>query len=60
MREEYVLAEVKKELVKRFKKDSYESFRAAEILALIAEKEVEAVIGIDEEPEAAQETEEAN
>lgn len=60
MREEYVLAEVKKELVKRFKKDSYESFRAAEILALIAEKEVDAVIGIDEEPEAAPETEEAN
>ena len=60
MREEYVLAEVKKELVKRFKKDSYESFRAAEILALIAEKEVEAVIGIDEEPEGLQEIKEAN
>lgn len=44
-KDEYVLTELKNELVKRFKADAYDRLSVAEILVLIAGFEVEAVLG---------------
>ena len=49
--ERYVLAELKRELLKRHEKSRYDTLYAVDVLAMIAGIEASAVLGYEEEPQ---------